>query len=150
MAGFCEESGLEFMDCRRMYTISVCGQWKTEGSCFDCKWEKEIIHLFKNVYSLLECDDGLWLTDTTSFLGFLYFLFKNTMFRKPTLLPSSGKEEDIFNIFLFYNSHITITVYRVMEKSLCIWWLQHKVKSYFQNVSRQSDCLAADRQGQGH
>jgi hypothetical protein len=35
----------------------------------------------------------------------------------------------------------------VIKKSLCTWWLQHT--SYLPHYLAQSDCLAADRQGQG-
>jgi hypothetical protein len=39
---------------------------------------------------------------------------------------------------LFHHTSIN----RVIKKSLCIWWLRYKTHA-------QSDCLAADRQGQG-
>jgi hypothetical protein len=41
----------------------------------------------------------------------------------------------------------TCQKYRVIKKSLCTWWLQHT--SFLPHYLAQSDCLAANRQGQG-
>jgi hypothetical protein len=46
-------------------------------------------------------------------------------------------------IFLYRASWI----YRVIKMSLCNWWLQNT--SFLPHYLAQSDCLAADRQGQG-
>jgi hypothetical protein len=41
-------------------------------------------------------------------------------------------------------------VYKVIKKSLCTWWLQYrKLQIMLPHYLAQSDCLAADRQGQG-
>jgi hypothetical protein len=41
---------------------------------------------------------------------------------------------------------MVLSLYRVIKKSLCTWWLQHT--SFLPHYLAQSDCLAADRQGQ--
>jgi hypothetical protein len=42
---------------------------------------------------------------------------------------------------------ILYITYRVIKKSLCTWWLQNT--SILPHYLAESDCLAADRQGQG-
>jgi hypothetical protein len=53
----------------------------------------------------------------------------------------------------FFSPTVTISPmlhtrsYSVIKKSLCTWWLKHT--SFLPHYLAQSDCLAADRQGQG-
>jgi hypothetical protein len=42
---------------------------------------------------------------------------------------------------------ILVKLHRVINNSLCTWWLQHT--SFLPHYLAQSYCLAADRQGQG-
>jgi hypothetical protein len=46
-----------------------------------------------------------------------------------------------------YLSTFRDNIYRVIKKSLCTWWSQHT--SLLPHYLAQSDCLVADRQGQG-
>jgi hypothetical protein len=52
---------------------------------------------------------------------------------------------------LLYNCCLKHSLfYRVIKKSLCTWWLQlSQHMSFLPHYLAQSDCLAADRQGQG-
>jgi hypothetical protein len=46
----------------------------------------------------------------------------------------------------FSQSFYWMLQYRVIKKALCSWWLQYM--SFLPHYLAQSDCLAADRQGQ--
>ena len=71
------------------------------------------IHLTMVYDSLTDSlDDGVWPTDRISFFGFALRLnLKNTMFRKPVLLPSSSKEAHnlagLRNVVLLQNKRLT-------------------------------------------
>jgi len=78
VAEFWRENCLELMNCNR--NISAGMQWKTEGSWFNCRREKEILFCttyksFRHYRPVTEVCDSL---TEPPFLDFAYFLFKKT------------------------------------------------------------------------
>jgi hypothetical protein len=85
-----------------------------------------------------------WLRTEHKQLYFSYIGF-NIWYVKPVVIPFVNS----VCVFLedSYLTAGTFQKYRVIKMSLCTCWLQHM--SFLPHYLAQSDCLAADRQGQG-